>query len=166
MHISSISDRTLREKGVLMQTIQRIHRSGVGVGPDRTIGEVARVMERSGIGLVAVVDGDDLVGVVTDRDLVRRGLARGLPIDSRVDAVMSSPVLTIDADVDIHEAYDVFSLHRVRRLAVVDHGRFLGILSLDDLLVDAASDLVALVSPLAAEIAAPHRDSRVPTATG
>ena len=81
-----------------MQTIQRIHRSGVGVAPDRTIGDVARVMERSGIGLVAVLDDDELVGVVTDRDLVRRGLARNLPVDSRIDAVMSSPVLTIDAD--------------------------------------------------------------------
>lgn len=146
-----------------MLTIQRIHRSGVAVAPDRTILDVARVMERSGIGLVAVLDADELVGVVTDRDLVRRGLARGMPADSRIDAVMSSPVLTIDADVDLRQANDVFRLHRVRRLAVVDHGRFIGVLSLDDLLVDAATDLVALVSPLAAEVAAPHHDSGVPS---
>ena len=148
-----------------MQTIQRIHRSGVGVAPDRTIGDVAKVMERSGIGIVAVLDDDQLVGVVTDRDLVRRGLARNLPVDSRIDAVMSSPVLTIDADADLHESFDVFRQHPVRRLAIVDHGRFVGILSLDDLLVDAAADLAALVSPLAAEIVAPQRDSRVPSAT-
>jgi CBS domain-containing protein len=74
-------------------------------------------------------------------------------------------VLTVDADVDLREAFDVFRLHRVRRLAVVDHGRFVGILSLDDLLVDAATDLTALVSPLAAEIAAPHHDSGVPSVT-
>jgi len=148
-----------------MQTIQRIHRSGVAVAPDRTISDVAKVMERSGIGIVAVLDEDELVGVVTDRDLVRRGLARDLPVDGRIDAVMSSPVLTIEADVDLHEAFDVFRLHRVRRLAVVDHGRFVGVLSLDDLLVDAATDLTALVSPFAAEVAAPHRDSPVPSVT-
>jgi CBS domain-containing protein len=149
-----------------MFTIQRIRRSGIGVPPDRTIADVARLMERSGIGLVAVLDGDELVGVVTDRDLVRRGIAMNLPMDSRVDAVMSSPVRTVDADVDLRAAYDVFRLHRVRRLAVVDRGRFVGILSLDDLLVDAATDLIALVSPLAAEAAAPHHDSPVPVVGG
>jgi CBS domain-containing protein len=146
-----------------MQTIQRIRRSGVGVAPDRTIGEVARVMERSGIGLVAVLDDDQLVGVVTDRDLVRRGLARNLPVDSRIDAVMSSPVVTIDADSDLHEAFDVFRRHSMRRLAVIDNGRFVGVLSLDDLLVDAATDLTALVSPLARELVAPGRESGVPS---
>ena len=114
------------------------------------------------IGFHFLFDGDDLVGVVTDRDLVRRGVAMGLPLDARVDAVMSSPVLTIDADVDLHEAFATFRQHAVRRLAVVDRGRFIGVLSLDDLLVDAASDLVDLTAPLASEIRAPQRDARVP----
>lgn len=145
-----------------MQTQQRLRRSGVAVAPDRPIIDVANVMERSGIGFVAVLDGDDLVGVVTDRDLVRRGLAAGLPLDARIDGVMSSPVLTVDADSDLHEAFSTFRRHAVRRLAVVDQGRFVGVLSLDDLLVDMASDLVDLTAPLAAEIRAPHRDSAVP----
>ena len=148
-----------------MKAIQRIQRSGVAVTPDQTMYEVAKVMEQSGIGIVAVCDDDELVGVVTDRDLVRRGMARGLPVDGRIDAVMSSPVLTVDADVDLQDAYTVFQLHRVRRLAVLFEGRFIGVLSLDDLLVDAATNLVALVSPLAAEIAAPHHDSGVPAPT-
>lgn len=149
-----------------MKTILRIQRSGVAVSPDRSLAEVARVMERSGIGLVAIVDGDDLVGVVTDRDLVRRGLARHLPADSRVDAVMSTPVLTIDADVDVRDAVEVFRRHPVRRLAVVDAaGRFAGVLSLDDLLVDLSQDLQGLTAPLAAEVTAPQRDAEVPVPT-
>ncbi len=145
-----------------MQTQQRLRRSGIAVEPGRPIVDVAKLMERSGIGFVAVLDGDDLVGVVTDRDLVRRGLAAGLELDARVDGVMSSPVLTIDADTDLHDAFATFRRHSVRRLAVVDHGRFVGVLSLDDLLVDMASDLVDLTAPLAAEIRQPHRDSAVP----
>ncbi len=145
-----------------MQTQQRLHRSGIGVAPGRPMVEVAQIMERSGIGFVAVLDRDELVGVVTDRDLVRRGVAMGLPLDARIDGVMSSPVLTIDADTDLHEAFATFRRHSVRRLAVVDRGRFVGVLSLDDLLVDMASDLVDLTSPLAAEMRAPHRDSAVP----
>lgn len=145
-----------------MQIQQRLRRSGVGVSPDRPIREVARVMERSGIGFVAVVDGDRLAGVVTDRDLVRRGLAAGLESDARVDAVMSSPAITIDLDADLHEAFTRFRTHAIRRLAVMDGDRFVGVLSLDDLLVDMASDLVDLTSPLAVEARTPHRDSKVP----
>lgn len=141
-----------------MQTVQRLHRSGVGVAPDRTITHVAKVMERSGIGLVAVIDDGQLLGVVTDRDLVRRGLAAGLEPDCRIDAVMTSPVLTVSADADLAEAYATFGRHAVRRLAVIDGTRFIGVLSLDDLLVDLASQLGDLTAPLSAEISAPHHD--------
>lgn len=146
-----------------MQTISRLRRSGVGVGPDRTILDVAKLMSSSGIGTVAVLDGDTLVGIVTDRDLVRRGLARGLAPDARADAVMSTPVVTIDADADVHEAIATFGRNALRRLAVVDHGSFVGIISVDDLLVDLAGDLRDLTSPMASEIASPHHDAPVPT---
>ena len=145
-----------------MQTIARIRRTGVAVGPDRTITDVARVMTSSGIGTVVVLDGDDLVGIVTDRDLVRRGLAAGLPPDARIDGLMSSPVVTIDADADLHDAVETFGRHALRRLAVVEQGRFVGIVSLDDLLVDLSHDLDQLTSPMASEITGPHRDSAVP----
>lgn len=145
-----------------MQTISRLHRSGVGVTPDRTIADVAKLMEASGIGTVAVIDHETLVGIVTDRDLVRRGLARDMPPDSRIDAVMSSPVHTIDADTDIHEAVSTFGRHAVRRLAVVDDGRFVGVISLDDMLVDLASDLDDLTAPMAASIDSPEHDSALP----
>jgi CBS domain-containing protein len=145
-----------------MQTISRLRRSGVGVAPDRTLRDVARLMSSSGIGTVAVLDGDDLVGIVTDRDLVRRGLARELPPDARVDGIMSSPVITIEADTDLHEAISTFGRHALRRLAVVDHGAFVGIISLDDLLVDVATDLRQLTAPMAAEITSPQQDSGLP----
>jgi CBS domain-containing protein len=145
-----------------MQTITRLHRTGVGVAPDRTIGDVAKLMSSSGIGTVAVLDGDTLVGIVTDRDLVRRGIARGLGHDARVDGVMSSPVYTVSADADIHEAVATFGTHAVRRLAVVDGDRFVGIISLDDLLVDLSGDLRKLTSPMASEIDSPQRDASVP----
>ena len=147
-----------------MQTISRLHRSGVGVAPDRTIADVAKLMNNSGVGSIAVLDDDRLVGVVTDRDLVRRGLACDLPPDARVDGVMTAPALTIEADAPLHDAVDAFSRHAVRRLAVVHRGRFVGMISLDDLLLDLAGDLRSLTAPLAAEIASPQRDSLPPVA--
>lgn len=137
-------------------------RSGVAVAPDRPISEVASVMEVAGVGSVAVVDGDDLVGIVTDRDLVRRGLAKGMHADARVDGVMSSPVLTVAADADAHDVFRLFRENAVRRLAIVEDGRFIGVVTVDDLLVDLAADLADLVRPVTAEVLFPHRDAHVP----
>ena len=68
------------------------------------------------------------------------------------------------ATIDDCDAVDAFARHAVRRLAVVDDGRFVGVISLDDLLLDLAEDLRSLTAPLAAEITAPQRDSPLPVA--
>jgi len=58
--------------------MEAVRRSAVGIGPQKTIRDAAVMMERSGVGSLAVIDNGALVGIVTDRDLVRRALARGL----------------------------------------------------------------------------------------
>ncbi len=88
-----------------MHTIETLRRSGVAVAPNATIKAAAHVMERAGVGALGVVDEGHLIGIVTDRDLVRRALARGLPLDARVDAVMSAPVVTIDVGADVHSVF-------------------------------------------------------------
>ncbi len=135
-----------------MRTIEAARRSGVGIGPDRTIREAAQIMEQTGVGALAVIDGEHLIGIVTDRDLVRRGLARDVPTDARIDAVMSAPVVTIDADADLHDTFAVFRTHAVRRLALVRAGQFVGTITIDDLLIDLAGDLSDLARPVAAEV--------------
>lgn len=147
-----------------MRTIEALRRSGVGIAADGTILDAAVVMERSGVGALAVVDGERLVGIVTDRDLVRRALANELPTDSRIDGVMSTPVVTIDADSDLHEAFGLFRVNAVRRLAVVRDGRFVGMITVDDLLIDLAGDLADLSRPVTAEVVFGHHDSQVPVA--
>lgn len=147
-----------------MQARAAIRRSGVAVAPDRTVGEAARIMERSGVGALAVVDSDRLVGIVTDRDLVTRVLARSRPEDARVDSVMSTPVVTIDAAADVHQAFALFRNHGNRRLPVVEEGAFVGMLSVDDLLINVIGELVDLVRPVTAEAIFGHRDSPLPVA--
>jgi CBS domain-containing protein len=148
-----------------MRTIEAVRRSGVGIGPERTIREAARIMEQSGVGALAVVDGQQLVGIVTDRDLVRRGLACDVPADARVDAVMSAPVVTIDADADLHDTFALFRTHGIRRLAIVRAGRFVGMITIDDLLIDLAADLSDLARPITAEAIFGHHDSPLPATT-
>jgi CBS domain-containing protein len=145
-----------------MRIIEVIHRAGVGIAPERTIREAAAMMASAGVGSLAVLDNDRLVGIVTDRDLVRRGLATGMEPDARVDATMTTPVVTIEADADLHDAFGLFRSHAVRRLAVVRDEHFVGMLTIDDLLVYLASDLADLARPVTAEILFSHRDSPVP----
>lgn len=142
-----------------MRVIDAVRRSGVGMEPHRTVRDAARLMEQAGVGSVAVIDGTELVGILTDRDLVRRALAPGLSPEARIDGVMSSPVVTIEADLDLHEAYERFRTHALRRLAVVQGGRFVGTVTIDDLLVDVVGHLADLVQPVTAEVLFAHHDA-------
>jgi CBS domain-containing protein len=119
-------------------------------------------MEQSGVGALAVVDGEHLVGLITDRDLVRRGMARNVPYDARIDSLMSTPVVTIDAQADLHDAFALFRTHGNRRLAVVQEGRFVGMITVDDLLINLAADLADLSRTVTAEVIFGHHDSPLP----
>ena len=145
-----------------MRTIEMLHRSGVGVAASLTIREAAAIMEQAGVGSLAVVAGDSLVGIVTDRDIVRRAVARGVPADARIDFVMTTPVATVSADDSIDVAYEMFATHGLRRLAVMRGTSFVGMLTIDDLLVAGVQQLASLARPITAEILFSHRDPAVP----
>jgi CBS domain-containing protein len=138
-----------------MRAIDGVRRSGVGVRPHRSIRDAAMIMDQAGVGSLAVIEDDRLVGIVTDRDLVRRGLAQDLAPTAPVEKAMSTPVVTIDADTDLHSAFKLFRAHAVRRLAVVDGDEFVGMITVDDLVVDLAADLSDLAMPIAAEVFTP-----------
>ena len=118
-----------------MRTIDATRRSTVGIESDRSITVAAQLMEQAGVGALAVLDGEAIVGIVTDRDLVRRAMARELPPDARVDAVMSTPVVVVEADADVRDAIATFGAHPLRRLPVVRDGRFVGMFTVDDALI-------------------------------
>ena len=122
-------------------------------------------MEQAGVGSLAVVDGDSLVGFVTDRDIVRRAVARGVPADARIDSVMTTPVVTVGADDPIDIAYGLFATHGLRRLAVVRGTSFVGVLTVDDLFVSGVEQLASLTRPITAEILFAHRDAALPVTT-
>lgn len=139
-----------------------VRRSAVAVGPQRTLAEAASIMSSAGVGALVVAEDDRPVGIVTDRDLVRRGLARALPPDARVDSVMSAPLVTVAADDDAHRVYEVLRNHALRRLPVVRDGRLVGVVTVDDLLIHLSSDLSDLARPITGEVLFPQRDPSPP----
>jgi CBS domain-containing protein len=119
----------------------------VGVYYDQTLAETARVMRDGGVGAVLVVNGDTLNGVVTDRDLVVRGLAEGMGPDSPVGPLCSAKLVGVEADADVAEAERLMGENAVRRLPVIDAGQIVGIVSMGDLAAateDGQSSLAAL----------------------
>jgi len=131
----------------------------VAAQPDATVRDVARLMNDGVVGAVVVTDGERPVGIVTDRDLVLRALARGLPADARVDAVMTPEVLVLDADAPLGRAMELFEHHAVRRIPLVEDGRLVGLLSVDDLLVNAVTELACVVRPVTGQTIFGHREA-------
>jgi signal-transduction protein with cAMP-binding, CBS, and nucleotidyltransferase domain len=141
-------------------------REAVTAPPDMEIGRVAALMASAGVGSVVIVDRDQLTGIVTDRDIVVRAVARHVPLDARIDSVMSMNVIAIDAQADINQAIATFGHEPVRRLPVVDHDRVIGLVSLDDLVVALTGALADLARGVNAQLLFPHaRDEAAVPAT-
>jgi CBS domain-containing protein len=102
--------------------------------------DAAGIMANFDVGVVPVTDGERLVGVVTDRDLVTRVLAlRRDPETVDLGDIATTSFVDISPDMELAEARELMARHRIRRLPVVKDGRLVGILSLGDVAVAAAS---------------------------
>lgn len=109
------------------------------VTPSTTLGEVARRMAELDVGILPVVDDLEvrrLRGVVTDRDLVVRGMARGLGDSATVSECMTPNVSTVNRNASVRQVMDVMRRERVRRVPITDgEGRLVGIIAQADLAV-------------------------------
>ncbi len=104
------------------------------VRPDQPAREAARFMLKADAGSIPVIEGDRLVGMITDRDIAVRGVALGYGPDTPVSELMSSGVVSANADERIEDAARKMGEAQVRRLPVIDDNeRLVGIVSLGDL---------------------------------
>ncbi|MFC7882770.1 CBS domain-containing protein [Streptomyces sp. NPDC057376] len=109
----------------------------VTVEPQTSVTAVARLMRDRDLGAVLVTDGDELRGLVTDRDLVIRSVADGGdPEQTTVAGACSDDLVTVRSDEELDHAVEVMREHAVRRVPVVEDGRPVGIVSLGDLAME------------------------------
>jgi CBS domain-containing protein len=102
---------------------------------DATVAEAVHVMAKNNVGIVSVLEGDKLVGVFSERDVVRRVVDRGLdPARTPVAAVMTTELVVADADEDYQSAIRKMDQANIRHLPVVSGGQLLSMLSIRDLL--------------------------------
>jgi CBS domain-containing protein len=128
-----------------MKRVREVMTEGVEViSPNDTIKAAAERMRDRDIGPVPVCDGERLVGMVTDRDLVVRGIAKGRDVNDKVADVMTHDVEWIHENATLDDAAEKMSTLQIRRLVVLDDNkRLVGIISLGDLAHEASAGTTA-----------------------
>jgi CBS domain-containing protein len=96
--------------------------------------EAAQLMREEHIGSLPITDDEQLVGMITDRDITTRVVAEGADrMQSSVGEVSSRDLITVEPDRDLDEALQLMARHQVRRLPVVENGRLVGIVAQADI---------------------------------
>ncbi len=107
------------------------------ISSNSTVAEAARLMRDNGIGDVVVVDGGQLHGIVTDRDITVRAVAEGQDATSMpVSQVASTDLTTVSPSDDADRAVTLMREKAIRRLPVVENGQPVGIISIGDLAIE------------------------------
>jgi CBS domain-containing protein len=102
--------------------------------------EVALKMKELNVGAIPILDQDKLVGMITDRDIVVRGVAEKHPGSTRVEDIMSNSLVTVSPESSSKEAAKLMAEHQIRRLPVVEEGKLIGIVSLGDFAIHELTD--------------------------
>lgn len=106
----------------------------LSVAPELPVAHAVRAMSKANVGAAVVLDRHELVGILTERDVMVRVVALGLdPADTQVNAVMTSAVATVTPSTRLLDAMKLMAERSFRHLPVVDRGQLCGLISMRDL---------------------------------
>jgi len=106
------------------------------VTPNDTVTKAASIMGQLNVGSVPVTDNNRVVGIVTDRDIILRGVAKGEGANQKISEVMTTNVRCATPEMDVHTVADIMAENQVRRLPVVESDQLVGIVAIGDLAVE------------------------------
>ena len=114
--------------------LDRKNRAIFSIGPDEPVLEAIRLMAEHTIGALLVMQGEELVGIVSERDYARKVILKGRSsADTPVSQIMSAPVLTVSLSNSVPECMQLMTGRRIRHLPVVEGRRVVGMISIGDL---------------------------------
>jgi len=99
----------------------------VSVCVENSVFEAAELMSSKQVSCLVIMDGEMPIGIVTERDIVRRVVAKKMPLETKVSEIMSKSLITIDADASLKEAARLMSSNKIRRLPVLKQNKLVGI---------------------------------------
>ena len=106
------------------------------VTPETSVVEVAQLMKKDDVGSIPVCKENRMMGIITDRDIVLNVVAAGGNTNISAKDIMSTDVISVSADQDVHEAANLMSEYQIRRLPVLEKGKLVGILAIGDLAIE------------------------------
>src|SRR5665647_249509 len=108
------------------------------VTPDTSVVEVAQLMKKDDVGSIPICKGNKLIGIITDRDIVLKVVAAGGNTTDNMSAkdIMSTDIISVSADQDVHEAANLMSMNQIRRLPVLENDQLVGIVAIGDLAIE------------------------------
>ena len=120
-----------------MSTVSQIMtKSPKSVGPATSVVSAAKTMKSAKVGSLLVKKGKQLVGIVTDTDIVRRAVSSGKDLGKlTVEDIMTSPIRTIEGNRPVDDAQDMMGDYSIRHLGVTKGGEIVGVVSVRDLLM-------------------------------
>lgn len=105
----------------------------VTVDSAMTVLDTAKIMDDAGIGCVVIIENNIAVGIVTERDFVKRVVSRGIPLSTPINKVMSSPLIVVSPDENIWEVAELMKQRRIHKVPVVHQNLLVGIVTATDL---------------------------------
>ncbi|MDX2347276.1 MAG: CBS domain-containing protein [Nitrospirota bacterium] len=108
----------------------------IKVDRDVLVKTAAEMMRDNGIGSIFITSGEEIIGILTDTDLVRRVVAAGAdPLATTVEKIMSAPIASIEGNRTLLDANDVMAKQHIRHLGITKDGKMVGMISVRDLVV-------------------------------
>jgi len=119
------------------------------IAPDQTVEEGVRLMDEHDVGALLVVAQGRLVGIVTERDVVRKGVLQGRnPATTPIAEIMTERVLYVRPEQTVEECMALMTDKHLRHLPVLDDGRMLGIVSIRDVVADLIAEKSFMIEQL------------------
>lgn len=110
-------------------------KSPIYVSPGDSLTEIARVMDNNHVGAVLVKDGEKLIGIITEQDMVRKGIKKGLdPSETVARQIVEEILHTVEPDTDLFDALKKMGDANVRHLPVIHNNQMVGLLTGKDIL--------------------------------
>ena len=103
--------------------------------PETLLVDIAKIMERKRVGSVVIIEGKKAVGIITEQDLARKAIAKGIdPNTTAASVIMNPRLITITSSRDVYDAAVVMQNSEIKHLPVMDKGKLVGIITAKDMI--------------------------------